>query len=284
MSNRAETLGAPAPPTTDALDLLDAPGRALAMGVINATPDSFSDGGRLADPAAALAAAEAMLADGVDILDLGGESTRPGALEVAEAEERRRVTPILAGLRPLLAAAATGRDAAPAISIDTRKPAIARAAFAAGARLWNDVSALGHAPDALETAADLCRGPSGGWICLMHAQGAPETMQAAPRYEDVVEEVYAFLAARIEAATAAGAPEARILIDPGIGFGKTFAHNEILLRGLSRFRALGRPLLVGVSRKGFIGALTGEPSPERRLGGSIAAGLAAVARGARILR
>jgi dihydropteroate synthase len=237
------------------------------MGVINVTPDSFSDGGRFADPAAALAQARRLIADGADMLDIGGESTRPGAAPVAEAEELARAVPLIEALRA---------ESAIPISIDTMKPAVARAAVAAGATMWNDVTALGHTPDSLATAADL-----GCEVVLMHMQGDPRTMQFEPRYgDDVAGEVAAELAARAEAAIAAGVARERIWLDPGVGFGKhMIRHNLPLLNHLDRVVALGFPVLLGVSRKSFIGALDGgaldggERGPDQRLGGSIAGAL-----------
>jgi dihydropteroate synthase len=242
------------------------------MGVLNATPDSFSDGGRFTDLDAALARARQLIADGADIVDVGGESTRPGAAPVDEDEEIARVEPVIRAL----AAESTVR-----ISVDTRKPAVARAAVAAGATIWNDVTALGHAPDSLATAAAL-----GCDVVLMHMQGEPGTMQAEPRYEDVVAEVAAFLAARADAAMAAGVLRQRIWVDPGIGFGKHItAHNLPLLGNLDRIVALGFPVLLGASRKSFISALDAASRPaDERLGGSIAAALAGAAAGVAAVR
>jgi dihydropteroate synthase len=248
------------------------PSPVKVMGVLNATPDSFSDGGRVATPEAALAQARRLIADGADILDVGGESTRPGAAPVDEAEEIARVEPLIRAL----AAETTAR-----ISVDTMKPAVARAAVAAGAAIWNDVTALRHAPDSLATAAAL-----GCDVVLMHMQGEPGTMQAEPHYDDVVSEVAAFLVARAEAAMAAGVLRERIWLDPGIGFGKHMtAHNLPLLAGLDRIVALGFPVLLGASRKSFISALDdgGRPA-DQRLGGSIAAALAAAAAGVAAVR
>lgn len=242
------------------------------MGVLNATPDSFSEGGRFTDLDTALARARRLIADGADIVDVGGESTRPGAEPVDEEEEISRVEPLIRAL----AAESTVR-----ISVDTRKPAVARAAVAAGAAIWNDVTALAHAPDSLATAAAL-----GCDVVLMHMQGEPGTMQAAPRYDDVVGEVAGFLAARAEAAMAAGVLRQRIWLDPGIGFGKHMtAHNLPLLGNLGRIVALGFPVLLGASRKSFISALddTNRPADER-LGGSIAAALAGAAAGVAAVR
>ena len=249
--------------------------RPRVMAVLNATPDSFSDGGRHLAADAAIAAGLAMLEAGADILDVGGESTRPGAEPVGVEEEMSRVLPVLEGLR------AAAPDAA--LSIDTRKPSVARVAFAAGARLYNDVSALTYDPSAPETAAALIRRYDGA-LCLMHAQGDPRTMQRSPNYRDVLVEVAQFLAARMEAACAAGVPRARIIVDPGVGFGKTLSHNLSLLRGLGALHSLGAPILLGASRKRFIGALSGEEAAEKRAPGSIAAALQGVAQGAQIVR
>jgi dihydropteroate synthase len=240
------------------------------MGVVNVTPDSFSDAGRHLDPAAALAGIETMAAAGAAIVDVGAESTRPGAAPVAEAEELRR-------LEPILDAVAAGGAPVP-LSIDTSKARVARAALDAGFVLVNDVTAGRAEPDLLEAAA-----AAGAAVCLMHMRGDPRTMQDDPRYDDVVGEVRGFLEERAEAAERAGVPGERVLVDPGIGFGKTLAHNLALLRGLPAIARLGRPVVVGVSRKGMLGALLGRPVDER-LAGSLAAGLAAVARGAAVLR
>jgi dihydropteroate synthase len=244
---------------------------ARVMGVVNVTPDSFSDGGRFFDADAALAHARRLLAEGADMLDVGGESTRPGAAPVSVEDEIARVVPLVRALR--------AETAAP-ISVDTMKPQVARAAVAAGASLWNDVTALRHAPDSLAVAAEL-----GCEVVLMHMQGEPQTMQAEPRYDDVVGEVTAFLAARAEAALAAGVARERIWLDPGIGFGKDMlSHNLPLIAGLDRIVALGFPVLLGVSRKRFIGALDQDAAPDQRLGGSIAAALAGVVAGAAAVR
>jgi dihydropteroate synthase len=241
------------------------------MGIVNVTPDSFSDGGAFLDTEAALAHARRLIAEGADVLDVGGESTRPRAAPVDEAEELARVVPVIEGIRA---------ESQIAISIDTMKPAVARAAIAAGATMWNDVSALRFAPDSLATAAEL-----GCEIVLMHMQGEPRTMQAAPRYDDVVPEVAAFLANRAEAAIAAGVARERIWLDPGVGFGKRARHSLALLRGLDRIVALGFPVLIGVSRKSAIPRIARDRSSEdQRLGGSIAAALAAARAGAAMLR
>jgi dihydropteroate synthase len=242
------------------------------MGVINVTPDSFSDGGQFADQEAALAQARRLIAEGADILDVGGESTRPGAKAVDEADEIARVVPLIR---------ATRAESDVPISVDTMKPAVARAAVAAGATMWNDVTALRHAPESLSVAAEL-----GCEVVLMHMQGEPRTMQAEPRYEDVVAEVAAFLAARAEIAIAAGIARERIWLDPGVGFGKHMLdHNLPLLAGLERIVALGFPVLLGVSRKSFISAVDeGALKADQRLGGSIAAALAGVAAGVAAVR
>jgi dihydropteroate synthase len=244
------------------------------MGVVNVTPDSFSDGGRFLNAPAAIAHGLKLAEDGADIIDIGGESTRPGARPVLLDEELRRVLPAIQGL-----AARTGA----ALSIDTRKPEVARAAVAAGASIWNDVSALTYARDSLETAAALgCR------VVLMHAQNDPRVMQDNPTYGDVVGEVRAYLAARIDACLAAGVRRENIIIDPGVGFGKTVEHNLALIAGLDQFLNLGFPVLLGVSRKRFIAALDPQArsgdAPESRLGGTLAAVLAGWRRGASIVR
>jgi dihydropteroate synthase len=242
--------------------------RARVMGVLNVTPDSFSDGGRFASVAEAVDAGLALAGEGADIVDVGGESTRPGARSVAVADEVARVVPVVAGLR---------RASDVLISVDTSEPAVMEAAVAAGADLINDVRAL-RRPGALAAAARL-QVP----VVLMHMQGEPATMQQAPAYGDVVTEVLAFLTERIAACITAGLPRASLIIDPGFGFGKRPADNLALLAGLDRFRALGVPLLAGLSRKSLIGHLTGAAVAERR-GGSIALALAARAKGADILR
>jgi dihydropteroate synthase len=241
------------------------------MGVVNVTPDSFSDGGRFMDPAAAVLHARALIAEGADCLDIGGESTRPRAEPVPAAEEVARVVPVIVAIR------ATSDIP---ISIDTMKPAVARAAAAAGANTWNDVTALGWAPDSLATAAKL-----GCGVILMHMRGDPGTMQDDPRYADVVGEVEAFLLARAEAAMAAGVRREAIQLDPGIGFGKTAEHSLALLAHLDRFTSLGFPIVLGVSRKSFISHVDRKAKQaDDRLAGSLAAALAGARAGVATLR
>ncbi|MHB8529416.1 MAG: dihydropteroate synthase [Caulobacteraceae bacterium] len=245
--------------------------RPLVFGIVNLTPDSFHDGGRLAGPHAALEHARRLNAEGADVLDIGGESTRPGAAPVSEAEETARVVSAIEAIAAFAAAP---------LSIDTMKPAVARAAMAAGASIWNDVTALRWAAEGLATAAEL-----GCGVVLMHMLGEPSTMQADPRYDDVVEEVACFLASRAEAAIGAGVERRKIWLDPGIGFGKTAAHNLALLAGLDRIVAIGFPVLLGVSRKGFIRAIDPSArSSEDRLGGSLAAILAGARSGVSAVR
>ena len=239
----------------------------VLMGIVNVTPDSFSDGGRLACPRAAVDHALRLHDAGAAILDVGGESTRPGAASVPVDEELRRVLPVIDAL------AQRGH----VVSIDSRKPEVMRAALAAGAAMVNDVAAL-QAPGALEVVA-----ASGAAVCLMHMQGAPQTMQQAPRYADVVEDVKTFLAERVAAARRAGIGRERLVIDPGFGFGKTLEHNLELLGKLDSLLDLGLPILAGMSRKAMLGALTGRPVGEREFAG-VAAHLVAVAHGASILR
>jgi dihydropteroate synthase len=241
----------------------------LVMGVVNVTPDSFSDGGQFGDQRAALDHALKLVAQGADILDIGGESTRPGAEIVPLEQELERTIDLIAAIR--------ARTQTP-ISIDTRKPEVARAAVAAGADCWNDVSALGFAPDSIETAATL-----GVPVILMHAKGDPKTMQDAPSYRDVTGEVLNFLVSAIGQAVRAGVPITNILVDPGIGFGKTLDHNLTLMRELDRIAALGRPVLFGASRKSFIGKID-RSDAHNRLGGSLGAALWAADHGAAILR
>ena len=246
---------------------LDAP---RIMGILNVTPDSFSDGGLFDDPAAALSHARAMEAAGADILDIGGESTRPGAAEVTIADEITRTAPVIAAIRA---------DSAVPISIDTRKAVVAQAALAAGASMVNDVAAFTFDPELADVTAK-AQVP----VCLMHAQGDPETMQADPRYDDVLHDVYDFLDARIAVAEAAGIPRHRIVVDPGIGFGKTLQHNVTLLRGISLYHSLGCAILLGASRKRFIGTLGHVADAQDRMPGSLAVALHGVAQGVQILR
>jgi dihydropteroate synthase len=238
------------------------------MGVVNVTPDSFSDGGLFLDADAAIGHGEELARDGAEILDVGGESTRPGAEEVSAEEERGRTEPVVAALA----------QAGHTVSIDTSKVEAARAALDAGAAIVNDVTAMRHDPE----IGALCAERKVGLV-LMHMQGDPRTMQANPSYDDVVDDVRAFLAERIEAAIAAGVDEARIWLDPGIGFGKMLEHNLELLRRLGELRELGRPLLVGASRKTFIGKIDGSEVGDR-LGGTIASSVLAAAEGADVLR
>ena len=238
------------------------------MGVVNVTPDSFSDGGVNFDPDAASATARRMLEDGAAIVDVGGESTRPGSDGVSAEEELRRVEPVLERLAGL------------PLSIDTSKAEVARRALDLGAELVNDVTALRGDPRMAEVVAE-----SGAYLCLMHMRGEPRTMQADPRYGDVVDDVKAFLEERLAAAVAAGVPEERICLDPGIGFGKTVDHNFELVRRLPELSPLGRPIVVGFSRKSSLGKLLGDPSATAgSIAASVGAAVAAYERGATILR
>ena len=241
--------------------------RPLIMGVVNITPDSFYDGGKFLDPGRAVAHAQGLIEQGADLLDIGAESSRPGALAVSAAEEWRRLEPVLKGLR----------DARVPLAVDTMKPEVMRAALGAGASLVNDVNAL-RAAGALEAVA-----ASQAGVCLMHMQGEPRTMQAAPCYDDVVTVVKAFLRQRVAAAQEAGIARDRIVVDPGFGFGKTAVHNLEMLRRLCEFSELGVPVLAGLSRKSTLGAITGRSAGER-LAASVAAALLAVERGAAIVR
>jgi dihydropteroate synthase len=241
--------------------------RPLVMGVVNVTPDSFSDGGLHADAKQAAAHARRLIGEGADIIDVGGESTRPGATPVTLDEERRRVLPLVETL-------AAGNVP---VSVDTRKAEMMRDAIAAGAAMINDVTAL-SGPGALHAVAGT---PAG--VCLMHMQGHPGTMQVNPRYDDVTREVHDYLARRIAAATAAGIDPGRIVVDPGFGFGKTTEHNLALLRSLAEFRSLGVALAAGLSRKAMLGKLTGR-EPRDRIHASVAAALLAVQNGAQIVR
>lgn len=239
----------------------------LVMGVVNVTPDSFHDGGRFATTDAALAQSRRLIDEGADIVDLGGESTRPGAGPLPAEEELRRVLPVLEAVR----------DLGVPVSVDTRQPLVMRAVLDAGAAMINDVNAL-RAPQAIEAVA-----ATDASVCLMHMQGEPRTMQQGPRYADVVGEVTAFLEARIAACTAAGIDRRRIVVDPGFGFGKRFEDNLALARALPLLARLA-PVLVGFSRKSMIGAMTGRAATGERLAGSLAAALWAAGRGAAILR
>ncbi len=242
--------------------------RPRVMGILNVTPDSFSDGGKFFSPPRALDRAAAMIGEGADIIDIGGESTRPGAREVSESEELERVVPVIEAIR--------GRFDV-AISVDTSKPTVMRAAVAAGANLINDVRAL-RAPGALQAANEL-----GVPVCLMHMQGEPRTMQRHPHYEDVVAEVIAFLRERVDACLQAGIPVEHIVLDPGFGFGKTLEHNLQLLAALDQLVELGFPVLAGLSRKSMLGALLGL-EVEQRLPGSLVLATIALMKGARIIR
>ena len=239
------------------------------MGIVNVTPDSFSDAGLFLDPDAAIEHGLRLADEGAGILDVGGESTRPGAEPVPEQEELDRVLPVVEAL------AGAGRS----VSIDTTKLEVARAALGAGATLVNDVSAFRFSPDMAGLVAS-----EGVDCCLMHMLGEPRTMQADPRYEDVVSEVKAFLEERLAFATAEGVPEQRIWLDPGIGFGKTVEHNLELLRRLDEIVAIGRPVVVGTSRKSFLGKLAGGRPEDERLPGTIATNVLALERGASVFR
>ncbi|MBS1887822.1 MAG: dihydropteroate synthase [Actinobacteria bacterium] len=238
------------------------------MGVVNVTPDSFSDGGLYLDPRAAIAHGKALAGAGAAILDVGGESTRPGAEPVGAEEELARVEPVIAGLAGV----------AEAISVDTSKASVAAAALDAGASIVNDVTALRGDSEMAALIAD-----RGAGVILMHMAGEPRTMQVNPQYGDVVAEVRDFLAARLAVAVAAGIDESRIWLDPGIGFGKTAQHNFELLRGIGELARLGRPLVIGTSRKTFIGRVDGS-EPDHRLGGTIATSILAATAGAAVLR
>ncbi|WP_323785838.1 dihydropteroate synthase [Thalassovita sp.] len=240
------------------------------MGILNVTPDSFSDGGRHNAPDRALDHARAMIEQGADIIDIGGESTRPGAVEVPIDQEIRRTAPVIAAIRAEMNVP---------ISIDTRKQPVAQAAIEAGAGLVNDVAGFTFDPE----LAPYC-GAKSLPVCVMHAQGDPETMQAAPHYDNVLLDVYDYLAERVAALETTGVARTRIMVDPGIGFGKTLDHNLALLKRISLFHSLGCPVLLGVSRKKFIGTLGNAPDPQDRAAGSVALALAAVAQGVQVLR
>jgi len=264
---------------TEVLDRICAPRAAIAglsfdapriMGILNVTPDSFSDGGDFDRPDAALKHARDMVAEGADILDIGGESTRPGADVVPIDVEISRTAPVISAIRS---------EMQTPVSIDTRNAAAAMAAISAGANLINDVSAFSHDAEMVNVAVQ-----TGAPVCLMHAQGVPKTMQAAPSYDDVLLDVYDYLEDRIEFANAAGIPRERILIDPGIGFGKRENHNLVLLQNISLFHALGCPILLGASRKKFIGNITDAQSAKDRTFGSVAVALLATTQGVQALR
>jgi dihydropteroate synthase len=240
--------------------------RPRIMGIVNVTPDSFSDGG---EPAEAVAHGRKLIEQGCDIIDIGGESTRPGATAISAETEINRVLPVIKGLK----------ESGVALSIDTRRAEVMRAAAAMGCTIINDVSALDFDPASLGDAAEL-----GLPVVLMHMQGRPENMQADPTYDDVLLDVYDFLAARVAACVAAGLGPDRIVVDPGIGFGKTFGHNVTLLQGLALYHGLGCPLLVGASRKGFLGHIAGIAEPRDRMPASLAVALWIVNQGAQILR
>ena len=235
------------------------------MGVVNVTPDSFSDGGRFFAPQEAIAHARRLAEEGADLIDIGGESTRPGAAPVSEEEELERILPVLTQLSDL------------PVSVDTRRPRVMREALKAGASMINDVDAL-TAPGALEAVAEsVCA------VCLMHKKGEPATMQRDPRYSDVVRDVKSFLEQRVKEVTSSGVDAARVVVDPGFGFGKTAQHNMVLLRNLSEFKKLGVPVLAGLSRKSSLQKITGRPVADR-LAGSLAMALLALQAGATILR
>ena len=239
------------------------------MGILNVTPDSFSDGGRYIGPESALTQAQSMIREGARIIDVGGESTRPGAAVVPVEEETERVAQVVDTLA----------KGGVCVSIDTRKAPVAAKAAELGAKILNDVSAMSYDPAMAEVAA-----ATGLPICLMHAQGTPETMQADPRYDDVVLDVYDYLAERIEVALAAGIKRTQIIVDPGIGFGKTLQHNLALLRRLSIFHTLGCPILLGASRKRFIGEISGAQDAAERMAGSVSVALDGIRQGVQIVR
>lgn len=248
----------------------DLTSRTLVMGIVNVTPDSFSDGGRYAEPSAAIERCEQLLAEGADLIDLGAESTRPGSVPVPAEEQWRRLAPVLAGL--------ASRQPQAVLSVDTRSASVAERALAAGAHVVNDVSALAD-PDMASVVAAV-----GAGLVLMHLRGSPATMQDDTAYDDVVAEVAAFLRTRLHVAIAAGVDEAAIALDPGIGFGKSAAGSLSLLAHTSALAALGRPVLVGASRKRFLGAITGDTLVHERTDASLAAAAIAVFEGARIVR
>jgi dihydropteroate synthase len=250
--------------------VLDLGSRTHLMGILNVTPDSFSDGGRYVDAERAVTHARDMAAAGADIIDIGGESTRPGAAPLAHEEELRRIIPLIERLSAELAVP---------ISVDTYKSSVAKKAIEAGARIVNDIGGLRFSHDMANVVAD-----SGVAVVIMHIKGTPRDMQQSPVYDDVVGEVMAYLEESIEIAVRAGVDREKILIDPGIGFGKTLEHNLIILNRLEEFRALGRPILLGPSRKKFIGTVLGVPAPEQRVDGTAATVALGIERGARVLR
>ena len=249
---------------------LDLGGRTHVMGILNVTPDSFSDGGMFADPARAVEHARVMAAQGADIIDIGGESTRPGAAPLPEEEELRRIIPVIERF-----AAETGVP----VSVDTYKSNVARRALAAGASIVNDISGLRFSPDMARVVAD-----SGAAVVIMHIKGTPRDMQAAPVYEDLLAEIIDYLADGVEMAVRAGVPRDRVLVDPGIGFGKTVEHNLAIIARLDELRVLGCPLVLGTSRKRFIGAVLNETEPKDRREGNAATVALGIARGAHIVR
>jgi dihydropteroate synthase len=241
----------------------------VLMGIVNVTPDSFSDGGQFFDPKMAVAHGLRLVAEGAKILDIGGESTRPGAAPISQEEEQARVIPVLEGLK----------DCGATLSIDTRNASTMKIALKAGAGMVNDVSALTYDPDSLKIVAN-----SDCLICLMHMKGDPKTMQDAPVYQDVLKEIYDYLARRIDACAKVGVNRSRIIIDPGIGFGKTLDHNLTILNNIDYFDDLGVPVLLGASRKRFIESLCPGTDPKDRLPGSLSACIAAYAKGIRHFR
>jgi dihydropteroate synthase len=272
MTQATVVAAAPGPstgvPPAHPLGRLLGAGRPLVCGILNVTPDSFSDGGRYDSPGRAVEHGRRLAAEGADLIDIGGESTRPGSRPPTLEEELARVVPVVAAL--------AGEVGVP-LSVDTSRPEVMRAAVGAGASMLNDVRAL-QAPGAVQAAADL-----GVPVCLVHMQRSPETMQREPRYDDVVSDVRAFLAERLAACRRAGIRTEHLVVDPGFGFGKTLSHNVELLRSLDAFAVLGVPVMVGLSRKSMVGQLTGRPAGER-LPGSVAAALIAAQRGATVLR